>query len=793
MMAINSIAIYFCLIIYQTKLVMRHICFSFILLAFALRLSAQLPIASYTFSGNANDNSGNNLHGTIIGSPTFVADRYGNANGAIAFTGDLSKRIEINDNVLFHAPSITIAAWFKYNANLNYQGVVDKPLGTGNSDSWLFGVENNNLQATWIANSATAPTFSKVNGVAGSGQWHYAVSTFDNTSKLHKYYVDGVLKATNTFNSTIGYDASKIFIGVAVENGSLNFPLNGDIDEIEIYNTALTASQIQTKFLSSVQQTLAGSGKAISFDGTNDMILTPAGFMNGVTQFTMDFWVKTTDSGAGPQYWQHPTLIGNATAGSGSGDFGIMVSSGNLAAFSGLTASGDNAVITTKRINDNKWHHIAAVNDGTFISFYVDGIKLPETLGVGIGTGLTTNTVPLGIGSNNNAFYNFTQLEGTIDEVRFWNTALSQTQIRDRMCQTITATDPIYSNLVAYYNFDEQCGASALDATAHANQGLFTNAPSRVLSGAPLGNASAYDYANTIKTASISHANGENFSVTSTAGNPNGIHIYRVDSPPNTLSGVATLGTTNKYFGVFQIGGTTPEYTAVYHYNGNTYVTAENESTLVLYKRNENASTSWSNAAATLDMLTKSLTCTGQSTEYVLGVAGVALPLRLITFTASLKSSIVGLHWQIADERNVSHFVIERSNDGRSFKPIGKTIITDQRDYYFDDTLPMPGIAYYRLKTVDTDGKYSHSAIINVHLRATDSFTIFPNPASETLTVSGVQANSAVKFFTLDGKLVKEVALTPDMKINIKGFQKGTYLIHYVNKTGVLSKKLIVN
>ncbi|MBK8685606.1 MAG: LamG domain-containing protein [Bacteroidetes bacterium] len=102
-------------------------------------------IAHYPLNGDAVDSSGNNLHGTIIGTISNVVDRNGNANSAIAFNGNVANRIEVDDNILLHTPSITISAWVKLNSLGSIKTMVDKPLGGNVSDSWHFGTENNNF------------------------------------------------------------------------------------------------------------------------------------------------------------------------------------------------------------------------------------------------------------------------------------------------------------------------------------------------------------------------------------------------------------------------------------------------------------------------------------------------------------------------------------------------------------------------------------------------------------------------------------------------------------------------
>lgn len=760
----------------------------FILLQIAgmcYRSGAQNIIASYPLNGNANDVSGNSLNGTIVGSPSFVTDRFGNANSAISFPGNTANRIEVDDNPLLHTPSITIAAWVReIGIDVIIKTIIDKPLGTGQSDSWHFGVITNGgyVYTSWFFNDPASSTGSQVTAPAYINDWHYVVATFDNTSKLHKLYVDGLLKTTGTFNSTIGYDNNKIYIGAALENNGLNFPMDGELDDIKIYDGALSAEQIASEYNAGITYDNRGSGGAVYFPGTSGQSYAQLpSLLDGTNIFTVDFWVKTTDNSSNPTFWLNPVLVGNVNPVSPDGDFGISLNNGQIGVWSGICSCGDQLLQTTKTISDDKWHHVAAVSDGTDMVLYVDGMLMPGSISTAGGT-LQTVTRPWRIGMANSCCSNGSPVNAAIDEFRIWNAALTQAQIRDRMCKKTTNTDALYSNLLAYYHFNETMGTAIADSKNNNNG--YLNTDTRISSGAPVGDAAAHDYINATKTASITHADGESFTVTSATGNPDGIQVYRVDGQPNTLNGTTSLGAMDKYFGVFQSGGTGPQYNAVYNYAGNPDVTASNESSLALYKRTDNAFTSWSNGVATLDMAAHTLSMAGQSTEYILGTS-LILPLRLLSFSGARQDENVLLQWQTADESNTSHFEIERSDNGSAFKNMGNTPAINNSDvhhYQFTDHSPVKGINYYRLKQVDKDGRSSFSPIVKVIFdNSRTELKVYPNPATENITISytGQQKKVTITIYDNAGRkvIVKELDSQRLWQADISGLAKGIYLI----------------
>jgi hypothetical protein len=759
------------------------------------KATAQNLIASYPLNGNADDVSGNALNGVINGTLIPIADRFGNANSAMSFPGN--GYITIADNPLLRPSSISISCWVKVAESYDIRTFVDKAIGTCINDSWQLGAGYNGNLLSYVSNSFSCSDFASLSLPQSFDNWKFIVYTIDAINHTMSLYVDGLQVATGSYTGTIQYDNTPVLIGAAYENGNIAFSLNGgSLDEVKIYDGVLSSAQINTQYFNEVAANKPGSGNAITVDGIDDYVQLPS-ILNGATQFTIDFWVKTYDAvGTGGAYWQKPTLLGNANLALQDGDFGITTNGGMIGVWHGLCC-GDQELQTTKAINDDKWHHVAVVDDGSNMVLFVDGVQLAGSIPTG-GGALENSVRPWRLGMNNSCCNGPIPHQGTFDEMRFWNVPLTQTQLRDRMCKKITDTDPLYNNLAAYYNFDEPYGSSIDDKSGHLKYGSISNGATRETSGAPVGNASAHDYVSAVKTVTIAHASGENFTVTSSSGNPNGIQVYRVDEQPNSLNGAGSIGAMDKYFGVFQAGGTSPQYTAVYNYTGNPDVTAGNENSVALFKRNDNSVTSWTDGAASRDMTANTLTLTGQSTEYILGSLGI-LPLHLLSFSAVKQGEQVLLQWQTSDEINTSHFEMERSNDALVFRKIGIINAADNSGthyYNFTDNAPAKGINYYRLKQVDRDGRYTYSSIAKVVFEYDETALIaFPNPAGNTITIkyTGDQKKIKLSIFDLAGRQVmsKELYNQSMWQANVSGLAKGVYTIRLDDGAKQLFAKLI--
>jgi Concanavalin A-like lectin/glucanases superfamily len=125
---------------------------------------------------------------------------------------------------------------------------------------------------------------------------------------------------------------------------------------------------------------------------------TQSGLLNGANVFTIEFFVKTTNTQSNNMYWQRPFLFGNVTNGDNSGDFGITINNGFIGMFCGASSlNTDQQFLSNSiKINDNFYHHIAAVNNGQTINLYVDGNIVGSIIS---GRGLSTTNAPLTFGA----------------------------------------------------------------------------------------------------------------------------------------------------------------------------------------------------------------------------------------------------------------------------------------------------------------------------------------------------------------------------------------------------------
>lgn len=218
-------------------------------------------LAWYPFNANANDESGNGHNGTNNGA-VLTSDRNGQLNSAYNFNGS-SSYISVPDNVNFRPASYAVSCWALCNSTSGIRMLVSKNVGTGILQSIGLFIYLNNFWS-WMCtptilgypfNSGYPPTI---------GQWYHIVDQFDDVSKVHSIYVNGVFVSSVLETISIGYDTRDWTFGMEYENNIQDFFFNGKIDDIGIWNRVLSQCEISQLYTSSIaSMNIASSNNAL--------------------------------------------------------------------------------------------------------------------------------------------------------------------------------------------------------------------------------------------------------------------------------------------------------------------------------------------------------------------------------------------------------------------------------------------------------------------------------------------------------------------------------------------------
>ncbi|MBN2512745.1 MAG: hypothetical protein JXB18_07390 [Sedimentisphaerales bacterium] len=353
----------------------------------------------------------------------------------------------------------TCTAWIRTSAVGTEQTIVSwGNIATG--QKWIFRLQSTGELAVGIWGA-----YINTRNALNDGRWHHvaAVSPDNPTPNVTgiKLYVDGRLQTNTIASNSLTVNTSlmdDVLIGnYTIANGSHQAFFKGQIDDVRLYNRALTDTEIawlgqtylvahwpinegqgtliqeqidqahaRTVNMDSTNWVAGRAGTALSFNGT-DEYLAVTGFpgISGTASRTCSAWVKTVASGA------DQVILSWGTASAGQKWMFRVQPGGPLAVgvWNGYCA-GDTLV------SDNQWHHVTAVlnNDGSpsvnEIQLYVDG-KLQTTSAINtqaIDT-LVTDTLYIGAVNNNDSLQNF--FGGQIENVQIYNRALTQEEIKD--------------------------------------------------------------------------------------------------------------------------------------------------------------------------------------------------------------------------------------------------------------------------------------------------------------------------------------------------------------------------
>ncbi len=496
-----------------------------------------LPLDEKTGTSTVTDISGSGYTATMN---SFSSDdwRTGKYGGALNFDAT-NNYISVADNTVLDMPNnaVTLEAWIKPHGLTGLDnGIIIKPgqyeLRFNSAGKPAAKVLGGTSCGGGGATGVTATTASTLD------TWYHVAWTYDGST--NKLYINGALDTSSSETCTIPNTTN------ALEIGRQSNYFNGSFDEIKVYNYVRTAKQIVAdmngghpnvgspvgsalgywKFDEGTGTTVNNSGsagstlnltfgastatpswsnsgkfnKAVNYDGTNDhtYITDNAMLEPGTNDFSVSGWFKLNQL---PSTLAHDAKVVFKAHNSDPWEgYEVYIDTDDKAKFTFASAASTwHTASDTQTVSLNTWYHFAATKVGTLTKLYING-KL-----VGSNTASSSNVF------NSDASFlvgaaGSEALDGLIDEVRYYNFALNDTEVTSDYNQgkaavlgaTSTASDGVtVSNAadrsycipgdtsacsapVGEWNFDEGSGTSAFDTSGNNNTGTLTNSPTRV-------------------------------------------------------------------------------------------------------------------------------------------------------------------------------------------------------------------------------------------------------------------------------------------------------------------------
>lgn len=212
-------------------------------------------VGLWHLNGNSNDVSGTGANGTDTSVTYSLAN--GKLNQGAGFNGTTSKiSLGTNISALKLTSNFTVSAWVKTSASGVNQFIFQTYYNTGFPAGFYFAISSAN-KLILLSGKKTGSTvnvdYAAATGVTSinDGKWHYVVGTWDGSAL--RVYVDGNLETSTSWANAPVYDTtSQQRIGNGNQSGTETNFFNGAIDEVAVFNRALTDQEIRRWYAWSV-------------------------------------------------------------------------------------------------------------------------------------------------------------------------------------------------------------------------------------------------------------------------------------------------------------------------------------------------------------------------------------------------------------------------------------------------------------------------------------------------------------------------------------------------------------
>ena len=179
---------------------------------------------------------------------------------------------------------------------------------------------------------------------------------------------------------------------------------------------------------------------------------------------------------------------------------------------------------------------------------------------------------------------------------------------------------------------------------------------------------------------------------------------------------------------------------------------------------------------------------------------GGPLPVEFLNVTATQKGGGVAINWSTASENDNKYFDVEKSIDGVNFTAInsvtGAGNSSTVKNYNSFDAKPAAGVNYYRIKQVDTDGRFKYSIVVKVKITVDKTgISVLTNPFVNNITVdflSNTNQIVQVRLSDVSGKIIAtekwniSKGNTRVQFDNVNSIQRGMYIFSVIDVNGMM-------
>jgi hypothetical protein len=159
------------------------------------------------------------------------------------------------------------------------------------------------------------------------------------------------------------------------------------------------------------------------------------------------------------------------------------------------------------------------------------------------------------------------------------------------------------------------------------------------------------------------------------------------------------------------------------------------------------------------------------------------IPVQLTSVVAYKRAAGNEIHWEVANEEAIDTYMVERSTNGLTFMAIGSVRANNARSYRFTDVATADKVIYYRIKVLGAAGYVKYSTIVLVKQTAGANISVYPNPATHWVSISGLKGATELRLVNTAGQVLMQQKTTATvLGWDVSALPKGVYRIAVVQE-----------
>ncbi len=453
----------------------------------------------WKMDGNAKDSTPYGNDGTITGA-SLTADRKAKATSAYSYNGTTANIEAANAAKLNLTGDVTVSAWIKPGtaSQNNNARVVSKYDGT--TANYILGYDTTGHMRMIVDGTARA-TATSAAVLTSTTTWYHVVGVRSGTTV--SLYINGTLDGTASISGTTQTNSQNLAIGGGV-NSTTNPRYNGVVDDVRVYNRALSTAEITALYGQYDSGINAASGEsgllgwwklngnakdatprandgtvtaatlttdrkaatnsAYSFDGTSALISAgnPSSLNLSPATFTWSAWIYPTNVSKDQMFLSKQ-----------SANY-FRINGSKLFASLNINGAQKTKAASTTLVN-NTWYHVAVTYDGSAMTIYLNGVQDGQLTVLSGNERFNTGSFEIGRWTSADPRF----FVGSMSDVRVYSRALSaselfsqyqsyNSQINLNSSPTSSPTANLYAGLVGLWPLN----GNTKDATPYSNNGV---------------------------------------------------------------------------------------------------------------------------------------------------------------------------------------------------------------------------------------------------------------------------------------------------------------------------------